>query len=772
MRHWFNTFYGGALWLVLFWLMTGNVVHGQRADELARLKTDLMTQALRARSQGDHATARDALRELLALNPDEPAVKRMLSEINEAIDQTLGETQTDIDEIRLLVEAEARRLAAAPALAQHTKEEATALMRNGRDAEASAVVRKALEGPPLPPPIQEDLEAFLTNIEATRTVAPDPSPPSRAPTVVKDRAYPQEPTDDKASKEARIVADIAPHIQATVGQKSGAMGRQVTRELMLEDVSAGWRRKDSNRETQRDGVITLSRPGLESRLHTIHVPRISFTAAPLSQILDALADLAEEQGAPVNLLLLRRGGEDPLVDITLRDLSLDRVLSYLAESAGYEHYVEKDAVVLRPASSPSAYLRTEFFPINRPTIIRLTGMGAIESPPSDPYIAGIPSLPSQAIHQSEEAALLSFLERAGASFSTVPGATLALADGQVIVTQTPGNLKKVQKILGHYREAKQVEIEARFLEVQEGVLEEFGVEWLINNLARANKGEQLYRSQNRSLARSFGGDAVEGELIITGLGDGVGTDGTIRQPIRPPEVRNGIDIGASALGLAEIAGVVGDFDVDAIIRALARQTGNDLMSAPRVTVLSGGTAEIVVAQEMIYPRSFGDVEASVGRGSSLAGSAGVAVTAGTPRDFVTRNVGVEMQVTPVVEEDNSITLLLEPTVTEFEGFVEYGGPSVAIAGGTTVTVPSGFFQPVFSIRRVKTEVMLWDGATVVMGGLTREQAVTVKDKVPLLGDIPLLGRLFRSEGESTQKKNLLIFVTARLVDPGGAPVRQ
>ena len=82
-------------------------------------------------------------------------------------------------------------------------------------------------------------------------------------------------------------------------------------------------------------------------------------------------------------------------------------------------------------------------------------------------------------------------------------------------------------------------------------------------------------------------------------------------------------------------------------------------------------------------------------------------------------------------------------------------------------MPSGFYQPIFSVRKVKTEVTIWDGATVVMGGLTREQAVKIEDKVPLLGDIPLVGRLFRSEGESTQKRNLLIFVSARLVDPGG-----
>jgi general secretion pathway protein D len=111
-------------------------------------------------------------------------------------------------------------------------------------------------------------------------------------------------------------------------------------------------------------------------------------------------------------------------------------------------------------------------------------------------------------------------------------------------------------------------------------------------------------------------------------------------------------------------------------------------------------------------------------------------------------------------------------VTEFEGFVEYGGPSIAISGGTTVTVPSGFFQPIFSTREVTTKVTIWDGATLVMGGLTREEVKKVNDKVPVLGNLPVVGRMFRSEGETSAKRNLLIFVTANLVSPGGSPKKQ
>jgi general secretion pathway protein D len=76
-------------------------------------------------------------------------------------------------------------------------------------------------------------------------------------------------------------------------------------------------------------------------------------------------------------------------------------------------------------------------------------------------------------------------------------------------------------------------------------------------------------------------------------------------------------------------------------------------------------------------------------------------------------------------------------------------------------------QPIFSTRKVTTSVSVWDGQTVVLGGLMREDVQKTEDRTPLLGDIPLVGRLFRTNAEQHIKRNLVIFVTARLVNPGG-----
>jgi general secretion pathway protein D len=80
-------------------------------------------------------------------------------------------------------------------------------------------------------------------------------------------------------------------------------------------------------------------------------------------------------------------------------------------------------------------------------------------------------------------------------------------------------------------------------------------------------------------------------------------------------------------------------------------------------------------------------------------------------------------------------------------------------------------QPVFSVREVNTFVTVWDGQTVALGGLIREDVQKVQDKVPFLGDIPLAGRLFRSDTDQKLKKNLVIFVTPRILDAEGQPRR-
>jgi general secretion pathway protein D len=233
-----------------------------------------------------------------------------------------------------------------------------------------------------------------------------------------------------------------------------------------------------------------------------------------------------------------------------------------------------------------------------------------------------------------------------------------------------------------------------------------------------------------------------------------------------------------------------------VIRALSQQKGVDLMSAPKVTTKSGIKATIKVIREFPYPTEFNPPQVPPpvtggGQGGNGESTAGIVVTSGavtpsTPSAFEKRDLGVSLEVEPQVGADNfTIDLSLSPEVVEFDGFVNYGSPIVGprydpaliAAGnpsgiGTFILTPNVINQPIFSVRKVTTNVSIWDGQTVALGGLIREDVQKVNDKVPILGDIPLAGRLFRSNVDQKIKRNLIVFVTARLMDAQGQPLIQ
>lgn len=570
---------------------------------------------------------------------------------------------------------------------------------------------------------------------------------------------------------------------------SDCAARPRTSGEMIDEVDSAW---------QRPGVFTELPPGaagavepspLLDKLNRIMLPVVNFSGMELSRVVNTLSVISEEfdraDSAPrgVNIVLLDQNNANPAVSITLRNLPLKRVLDLITDSVGYQYEVQSDAVIVRPGGEQSA-LETQFFPVSRSTVLRMTGRGAAPAPGGLEPPAGGTAVTPPAPVEGEGQAIRNFLQLAGVDFAGVPGSTLAFDGSQLIATQTPRNLARIRNILRRYREVRQVEIEAKFMEVQQGALEELGVQWNLAKKSTQQSGasRSVYTTNNRSINDAFSFQGGTQSLQITSPGNTtlvndvpVTTTGTeLTLPVHAPTIPGTVSLGAGASALANLAGIIGEFDVTAIVRALAQKSGTELLSAPKLTVLSGNPATITVAQELRYPQSYGQIQSQVGTGSnSGGGSAGVSITSGTPQEFTTRNVGVELKVTPTVEEDDqSVSLDLNPKVTEFEGFVEYGGPSVAISGGTTVTVPPGFYQPIFAVREVSTKVTIWDGATLVMGGLTREDVKKVSDKVPVLGSIPGLGRLFRSEGESSQKRNLLIFVTANLVSPGGSLKKQ
>ena len=595
--------------------------------------------------------------------------------------------------------------------------------------------------------------------------------------------------------------------QRLISEKLADRGRLTylaTREAMMDEVSKAWQRPQVYTGTTVDRGGARADSIIDKKLAEIIIPNVSFPApgVTLAQAINTLSILSVEYDKSndakkgVNIVLFGdNASEAKPVVLTLRDLSLGQILDWVTQQAGFQYDIEKDTIVVRKAMDNSvASMDTLDFPLPTSTVMRMIGFKAAvgESDDSGNPFGGSGGGAAAGAGDGKEEAIKNFLVKAGVEFG--PGATVAFDGSKLWVTNTRRNLDKVRNILLRYSETKQVEIEAKFMEVNQGVLKELGFNWNVSRKNADGSYSTLFSTvgrnttglistyNNRTLADSIT-SASAGSTPITILKEPaaeVTADVPNPYTVDPvvPLLPSTINMASGAAQAANtVLGVINGYDVSLIVNALEQRQGSDLLCAPKVTVISGSTASITVSQRMRYPESWGDVQSNVGSSSTTvngvnSSSAGVTITPGTPQDFTSVDVGVSMEVTPNVEEDDSINLVLNPNVTEFEGFMEYGGVAVAISSGTTVTVPSGFIQPVFSVREVKTTVTVFDGATVVMGGLTREEVRTINDSVPILSDIPWIGRLFRSKGESRQKRNLLIFVTANRISPGGSVGRE
>jgi type II secretory pathway component GspD/PulD (secretin)/tetratricopeptide (TPR) repeat protein len=388
---------------------------------------------------------------------------------------------------------------------------------------------------------------------------------------------------------------------------------------------------------------------------------------------------------------------------------------------------------------------------------------------------------------------ITMLRSMGVSFPPGASATFWPHSGTLIVRNTQDNLDMVDALVDQANSSapKQVAIESKFVEINQNNLKELGFDWLLGPFSTNGKvfgsggtasngvpvdpanfpfdangvpiGQNPVTSGNRSGNFAISASALDA-LLMPGLGQVAGV----------------------APGIFGLAGVFTNPQFQVVIRALDQKKGIDLLSAPSVTTKSGQRAIIEVIRELRYPRTYTQPQVpSIASSTTgiIGGVVPVVVTPTTPQDWETRNTGVTLEVEPVVGGDaTTIDLNLIPQVVEFEGFINYGSPINAVGvntvGGvisTSVPVeltPNVINQPVFSTRKVTTSVSVYDGQTVVLGGLMREDVQKTEDKVPILGDIPLVGRAFRTNTEQHTKKNLVIFVTAKIITPAGVPLNE
>ena len=562
-------------------------------------------------------------------------------------------------------------------------------------------------------------------------------------------------------------------IRQMLSENSGQWNRGVTKGKLLELLDETWKLPEVfNRENIKIDSANGNDPVIE-KMKSIQLPEgFIVRDQPLDRALVLLQTQAanyDKDQKGVNIVLIDSANKNPNVNLQLRNVSVYQALDYTCKRVGFSFTIGSGGVVEVREDTGDSQLEIEFFNLTQAAVIKMTGVSVSPSAggaaPAGGGVFGGASAGAASAEggNPQENAIKSFLTRSGVPFEAP--ATLSFDGTQLTVTQSRKNLDRVKNIIRRYADIKQVHIEAKFMEVEQKILNELGVNWTLTPTA-GGTGNVNASTNLRSINSVFAtNNSTVNSLRVTG-------NPAIPQPA--PNFPGGINLGNTNQSYTGTVGIIGAETLGVAIRAIEENAGSDLMSSPSLTVMDGKTAVIKVAQLLRYPQAYGDTQSNVGTASTTGtggSSTSVAITAGTPQDFTVQEVGVTLEVTPTVANDDSIGLNLKPKVTEFEGFVEYGGTSIAISGNVTVSVPSGFFQPIFSTREVTTDVTVFDGATVVIGGLTREEVKTVDDKVPVLGSIPLIGAAFRSSGKTIQKKSLMVFVTANLVSAGGATLR-
>ncbi|WCQ52676.1 type II secretion system secretin GspD [Escherichia coli] len=294
----------------------------------------------------------------------------------------------------------------------------------------------------------------------------------------------------------------------------------------------------------------------------------------------------------------------------------------------------------------------------------------------------------------------------------------------LIVTAPQDVMQSLQSVIEQLdiRRA-QVHVEALIAEVAEGSNINFGVQWMSKDtgfMQFANGTQIPIGSLSMAVSQA---KPQKGSTVISENGATTINPDTEGDLSRLSQLLSGFS--GTAVGV-----VKGDWA--ALVQAVKNDSGTNVLSMPSITTLDNQEAFFMVGQDVPV----------------LTGSA-VGENNSNPFNTVERKkVGIMLKVTPQINEGNAVQMVIEQEVSKVEG-------------QTSLDV-------VFGERKLKTTVLANDGELIVLGGLMDDQAGESVAKVPLLGDIPLIGNLFKSTADKKEKRNLMVFIRPTILRDGMA----
>lgn len=540
--------------------------------------------------------------------------------------------------------------------------------------------------------------------------------------------------------------------------------RLETRAERLRQVEETWYQPITNKDTlipAQEAQPTLKAEtnfDIDQKLKAIFVS-LDFTDVSIEQATNYLyteskrLDEPTHKGIPFIIQPDASASAKPIT-LSLNKVPVSEALRYICQLANVKYKVQDYAISIVPftASTEDLISRTFIVP---PSFVQPTETATDTNTQTNPNLRPVnPSVTSKTATDANS--VQSVLAAKGVKFPPGASAVYTPTTNALTIVDSADQMELIEELVnGAQAPTLMVRIATKFVEINQEDLNDLTFGSAFNVLNPTSVGLPPISPKLVTLPR-----------FATSLpgANGFAPD-SIDQLITPQNLAfNNLGIHASILNV----------QFAAFIQALSQKRSFDLLSEPTALAKSGEQATMEAVRVFPYPVAFDPPElvtqTNTGSALTIVVATPPTVIPTTPTDFKRRNIGVRLVIKPqVTADDKTVDLSLFPEVTDFDGFINYGS-QINIGnpdGSTSLLSTNEINQPVFDTRRVNTKVLIRDGSTVVLGGLIREDLQTINDKVPVLSDIPLLGRLFQSKATMSNKRNLIIFVTANIYQNDG-----
>lgn len=351
------------------------------------------------------------------------------------------------------------------------------------------------------------------------------------------------------------------------------------------------------------------------------------------------------------------------------------------------------------------------------------------------------------------------LEAEGVNFGPDASVSLVKKRNHVIVRNTPAELKKVAAALENMRTAvPMVQIMFKFLEVSQKDLDELGFNW---SYARPTTGsgvgydpEKAFNTSTPEIAgntRAAKKDGFSVDKNSNALLRHYGYDGSGRYDGTP--YKGDINDANFAFEWYDSKNYL-----SASIYALDWADSTDVLYSPRVTTLADTKAVIDMSEKHYYPDDWETIDSESGDDFRII------IDGAQPDLSDVQDLGIKFEIQPSVD-GRLISAEVNIPILQFDGWMVV---DTRPEGSTDSDSGEYIRKPILTDRTIKTKVTLKDGETVLIGSVVQDLTKSIDDKIPILGDIPFIGRFFQSKYTNSQKNNLLVFMTCRLVKPDGS----